>query len=252
MAISQQNLTKKTRAEIDSQLKKYYQKASQTVIAEFENTYNKIKVTEDSGRVATPADLYKLDKYWNLQSQLNTILQKLGDKQIALFTKAFQENWWAVYNFISLDSEAAYYTLPSNETVLQLINQIWCADGKSWSQRIWVNNNLLADALNEGLIRTITNGTPPAQLKKDLMEVFNVSYHRADALVRTELTHIQTQAAKQRYTDYGIKEVEIYVDEDERTCPICAKLEGKRYLVNAPVPIPAHPRCRCCIVPVIN
>ena len=85
-----------------------------------------------------------------------------------------------------------------------------------------------------------------------LRERFNVSYSRADALVRTELAHVQTEAAKQRYKDYGLDEVEIWADPDERTCPVCEKLHKKVYPVGANVPIPAHPRCRCCIVPVIK
>jgi SPP1 gp7 family putative phage head morphogenesis protein len=89
-------------------------------------------------------------------------------------------------------------------------------------------------------------------LKQVLQDRFGVSYTRADVLVRTELAHIQTEAAKQRYRDYGIEQVEIWADPDERTCSICGKLHKKKYPVGARVPIPAHPRCRCCIVPVVE
>jgi SPP1 gp7 family putative phage head morphogenesis protein len=84
------------------------------------------------------------------------------------------------------------------------------------------------------------------------MERFNVSFSRADALARTELAHIQTQAARQRYEDTGIEYVEIWADKDERRCEVCGKLHKKRYPVGATMPIPAHPRCRCCIVPVVE
>lgn len=52
--------------------------------------------------------------------------------------------------------------------------------------------------------------------------------------------------------DNGIQEVEIYADTDNRTCPICAKLDGKRFGINDSLPIPAHPRCRCCALPIID
>ena len=90
------------------------------------------------------------------------------------------------------------------------------------------------------------------ELKNQLQEQFGVSYRRADSIARTEIAHIQTQAAQQRYTDYGIQEVEIWADEDERRCPECGQLHQKRYPVGAAVPIPAHPNCRCCIVPVVE
>ena len=30
------------------------------------------------------------------------------------------------------------------------------------------------------------------------------------------------------------------------------ELQGKKYPVNAKLPIPAHPRCRCCAIPVVQ
>ena len=71
-------------------------------------------------------------------------------------------------------------------------------------------------------------------------------------IARTELAHIQTQAAKKRYEDYGVQEVEIWAEKDERQCEICGKLHQKKYPIGAAVPIPAHPRCRCCIIPMIE
>lgn len=85
-----------------------------------------------------------------------------------------------------------------------------------------------------------------------LMRDFNVSFNNADTIVRTEMAHLQTQAAMQRYKDYGITEVEILADKDERQCEVCGKLHKKRYPTGANVPIPAHPRCRCSIIPVVE
>jgi SPP1 gp7 family putative phage head morphogenesis protein len=108
------------------------------------------------------------------------------------------------------------------------------------------------ETLNEGLLHIVASGKKSTELKNVLQERFGVSYSMADALVRTEVAHIQTQAAKQRYQDYGVQEVEIWADKDERRCDVCGELHMKRYPVGAAVPIPAHPRCRCCIVPVVE
>ena len=133
-----------------------------------------------------------------------------------------------------------------------MINSVWAADGKSWSARIWDNTSKLAETLNEKLIECVVAGKNPSELKKALMERFNVSFNQADALARTELAHIQTEAAKKRYEDTGIQYVQIWADEDERRCDVCGKLHEKIYPVGASVPIPAHPRCRCCIIPVVD
>lgn len=106
--------------------------------------------------------------------------------------------------------------------------------------------------IHDKLTECVITGKTTSQLKKFLQDEFGVSYNRADTIVRTEMAHIQTQAARQRYQEYGIQEIEIYADTDNRTCPICTKLDGKRFGINDALPIPAHPRCRCCALPVIK
>jgi SPP1 gp7 family putative phage head morphogenesis protein len=66
------------------------------------------------------------------------------------------------------------------------------------------------------------------------------------------MAHIQTQAAQHRYSEYGIKEVEVWADEDERRCEVCGELHEKRYPVNGVMPVPAHPNCRCTVIPVVE
>lgn len=251
MANSQTKLTNKSIKQIEKQMKKYYGTAMNHVIADFEATYNRLLAATEEGRQPTPADLYKLDKYWQMQGQMRHELQKLGEKQVVALSKIFELNFFDVYYSIGIPGMQAFNTIDV-PMVQQLINHIWVADGKSWSQRIWENTELLAATLNEELISCVAAGKKTTDLKNMLQERFNVSYSRADALARTELAHIQTQAAKQRYTDYGIQQVEIWADEDERRCEVCGKLHEKKYPVGAEVPIPAHPRCRCCIVPVVE
>ncbi len=251
VAKAQAKLTKKSVRQTEIQLRKYYKQTMESVIAEFEATYNKLLSTMEEGRQPTPADLYKLDKYWQLQGQLKGQLQKLGDRQAVLLSKNFELHFFEIYYSFGVPSATAFSTI-STEAARQMINQIWVADGKSWSQRLWGNTEHLLQTLNDGLIECVVSGKKTTQLKNILQERFGVSYSRADALVRTEMAHIQTQAATQRYKDYGIQEVEIWADEDERRCDICGELHQKRYPIGANVPIPAHPRCRCCVVPVVE
>lgn len=251
MASSQTKLTNKSIRQIEKQMKKYYGDSMKRTIADFEATYNKLLAAVGEGKQPTPADLYKLDKYWQMQGQMRKELQKLGDKQMSALSKAFEENFFEIYYSIGIPGLEAFNTINS-EIVQQLINHVWVADNKSWSQRIWENTELLAATLNEELVACVVAGKKTTDLKNMLQDRFNVSYGRADALVRTELAHIQTQAAQKRYEDYGIQEMEVWADEDERRCEVCGKLHQKRYPIGAVPPIPAHPHCRCCIVPVVE
>ena len=225
------------------------------VISDFEATYDKLLATTENGREPTPADLYKLHKYWQMQAQLKNEMQALGDKEIALLSEKFEKEWNDIYESFALTSKNSFSTI-STRNAKAAINTAWLSDGKNFSQRVWNNTDKLVETLNDNLINCVITGKKTTELKQLLQKRFNVSYNAADMLVRTETAHIQTQAAAQRYKDYGLKEYEFLADPDERTCSVCAALDGKRFLlsemkpgVNAP---PMHPRDRCCIVPVVN
>lgn len=251
LAATQDAISKKSHSQVMKRLKKYYAMTMKQIIADFEATYDKLLATVEEGREPTPADLYNLDKYWQLQAQTRARLQKLGDRSAVALSRAFEANFFEVYYALNIEGMEAFTTL-DEAMARQVINQIWVADGKNFSQRIWDNTDRLLKTLEEGLLYTVTTGKKTTELKDILQERFGVSYRRADTLVRTELTHIQTVAAQKRYQDYGIQYVEVLVDVDARTCDKCKELVGKKFPVNATPPLPVHPNERCCVIPVID
>ena len=248
---AQQKLTNKNTKKTEEQLKKYYRKAMQRTIDDFESTYDKLLATVEAGKKPTPADLYKLDKYWRMQGQLKQRLEKLGETQITVLSKNFELNFFEVYYSIDIDAKREF-TRISRDGARQLIISIWCADGLDFKQRIWGNVDDLINTLNDGLLDCVITGKKTSQLKKTLRERFGVSYNRADTIVRTEMSHIQNTAAQQRYKDYGITQFEVWADKDERLCDVCGKLHRTKYGINDPSPVPVHPRCRCSIIPVVD
>lgn len=254
----QDKLTAKNEKQIQKQLSKYYADAAKKVIDDFEATYNKLLSRQELNQPITPADLYKLDRYWQMEGRLRHELQKLGEKEVALLTKYFEINFFEVYYSINVEGATAFSTVDT-AAARQLINAIWLADGKSFSQRIWDNTDRLIETLNEELIHTVATGRKTTDLKKKLQERFGVSYSRANTLVRTELAHVQTVAAKQRYEDYGLTKYEILGNDDD-SCGNhsvdCHRMDGKTFLYsemvvgkNAP---PFHPNCKCAIIPVVE
>lgn len=254
--VDQQNrITNKSIKEIQKQIAKYYANSSKRVMRDFERTLDHLIATVGADKEPTPADLYNLKKYWEMQGQLKNELQKLGDKSINLLQKYFVSQYKGVYNAINLPIEAAFTTI-DDAAALHIINAVWCADGMNWSSRVWKNTENLVDALNGTLSQCIVSGKKPSAMKQMLQKMvredFANTHYAADRLVRTECAHIQTEAARHRYHDAGITQLEVWVDEDERTCPICAKHEGERVNVAEQMPVPFHPNCRCCMIPVIE
>jgi len=255
---SQELITNRGIKKTEAQLKKYYRNCMERTIQDFTDTYNKIMLRVEDGHQPSPADLYKLDKYWQAQAQLKRELNLLGDKQIALLSKQFETNFFDIYYSWSLPGSKSFQSVEPS-LVRQMINQVWCSDGKTWSQRVWTNTERLAQTLNDELIHCVATGKKTTELKQVLQQRFNVSYSQADTLVRTEMAHIQTQASVQRYKDSGLEFYEIKGNEND-TCgqkePDCHKLDGEKFRytemvvgVNCP---PFHPNCRCCILPVID
>ena len=255
---AEEAITKKSVKETEKKVKEYYARTMKSVLNEFENTYLKLLETAEAGRAFTPADLYKLDKYWQMQSQITKELEALGNKEITLLSKNFMKQFSSIYEEFALKTHLSFGKIDKG-LVEQMINHIWVADGKSWSKRIWVNIEKLRATLDEGLIECVVTGKKTTQLKQVLMERFNVSYSNAKAIVNTEMAHIQTVAAAKRYEDYGLDEYEILGNDDD-SCGNsgidCHKLNGKKFKYsemkvgkNAP---PFHPNCKCSIIPVIK
>lgn len=250
---------------INKIINSYYRTAMINIIKEFEAVYDKVLAQAEDGKQITPADLYKLDKYYQMQAQLQDTLQKLGDRTCEVLAKKFGQEYKHIYSELGVDTEGKKIKASKSDKSFATIdaqgakhiaNQIWAADGKSWSERVWKNLGDLQRTLNEGLIDCVITGKKTTQLKKQLMERFSVSYNRAETLVRTEMAHVETQAALDRYKSSGTEKVRIVVDPDERTCDVCAKWDDKiinifeaNTGVNCP---PFHPNCRCAVAPVVE
>ena len=250
---------------INKQLRHYYIIAMNNIIKEFEAVYDKVLAQAEEGKPMTPAWLYQLDRYYQMQAQLRDTLQKLGDRTCEVLSEKFGQEYKHIYSALAIDSEGkavkasisnkAFSTI-DEQVAKQVASQVWCADGKTWSQRVWDNINDLQQTLNDGLIDCVVTGKKTTELKKQLMERFNVSYGRAETLVRTEMAHVETQAALDRYKSSGTQKIRIVVDPDERTCDVCAKWDDKIVdisEVNAGTNCPPfHPRCRCAIAAVVE
>lgn len=246
---AQNRITNRGIKATEQQLRKYYLNTMNKTIGQFEKTYNKVLSSIKEEKEVTPADLYKLDKYWQMQGQLQQELQKLGDKTHKLMSEKFIEQYQNIYESVALKDGAMFNTI-DEATANQMINQIWCADGKNWSERIWTNTDKLQQALNDNLIHCVVSGKTTSELNRMLQQDFKASFSRADTIIRTEMARIQTQSALERYKSYGIQQVEILADD--AGCTHCEKLHKTKYFVNENIPIPAHPNCRCCIIPVVD
>lgn len=120
----------------------------------------------------------------------------------------------------------------------------------TFSDRIWMHQDLLKDELDKLLQSALIQGKNPRVLARELQRKFDVKVSDAERLMRTELARVQTEAQKQSFEENGFEEYIFIVNGG--CCSICegvAKKNDGVYKVkdmmpglNAP---PMHPNCRC-------
>ena len=248
-------IANQTEEEINKKLDKYYMSAMKQIFNDFEAVYNALMTQLENGEQPTVAKLYQLDKYWQMQAKLKVLCENLGNKEVALLSKKFEEEWEYVYQDAALPSDKAFVQV-SESNAKAMVNSPWLPDGKIFSTRVWQSTENLISALNDDFIHLVTTGKNPSELRNKLMKMVNdnVKNKRAAAnrLIRTEICHIQTAAAEKRYKDDGLEEYMFLGREEHELNCDCKKLNGKIFRFDdpsAPRP-PRHPNCRCRLAPV--
>ncbi|EKN67484.1 minor capsid protein [Schinkia azotoformans] len=139
----------------------------------------------------------------------------------------------------------------TDETMKEALTYNW--SGKEFSERIWGHQKSTFQSIQKTLERGFAAGHSIDRTTKAIMEATNVSYSRAEALVRTESNFFHNLAARNSYADAGIEKYEILATLDHRTSDICREQDGKIYSekdfkpgTNAP---PFHVRCRTTTIP---
>jgi|GEM_PF-2607242 len=84
----------------------------------------------------------------------------------------------------------------------------------------------------------------------------NVSKVVSERVARTTITTVANDCHMDSYKKAGVKRYELVATYDERTCPVCGSLDGKRFPISEAVAgknyPPIHPNCRCTTVAVLS
>ena len=106
------------------------------------------------------------------------------------------------------------------------------------------------------VFNSILIGEPLANVTETLSEVSKTAPWRAKALARTMITEISNESENIAYKEAGVKRYMYRATLDERTCPICGKLDGQTFDMakarkgeNLP---PMHVNCRCVHTAVLS
>ena len=237
-------------AEVDKKLAKEYQKAYKEIELKITRLYDKIMV---DGKPSL-TELYKFNRYYETMAQINAVLKKLGKKEVKVIGDKMTELYLTTGNQVASHFNISF-SLINKDSVRHIIDEVWCQDGKLWSDRIWEDKGKLQEELTRALLDCVIQGKARDKVVAEMAARMGVSQSSASRLIRTELNYIQTRSAIDRYKEAGIEEYQILATLDGRTSKICKEMNGKRFKMIEYQPgvtaNPFHPNCRTTIIPVI-
>jgi len=218
--------------ESDAWLAKYYKELLERVKDQIEAYYNRLQ--KDTPLDAIVSHQQSYNKYMELYQKISNELITLGEREI----KGLENRFVDLYNSSSLLVSKNFGTTYSadKDTVRRIVNKVWCQDGKAWSSRVWNHVGQLQQSIMTNLSDAVVAGASVDKLTENLMNNFNVEYHNACRLARTEMAHIYNEASVDRYKDAGAKFYQWIADptpsftvrgKTTSVCDLCAELDGQ-------------------------
>lgn len=209
-------------------------------------------------------ELYRYNRMYKASQELQEILRDMNESYISILTPSMKKLYIDTYTMTSNSIHKHGFDKKEAERVAENLwnrkpdwsKNVWCRDGKSSSYRVNKNLNKLQQTLEDGLVDIVARGQSKDKLVEKLQERFNVSFHEADRLARTEVSHLQNQATMDSYVEEGVEKYQFLAEIDNRTSDICIEHNGLVYntadaIVGENYP-PLHVNCRSTTIPYLN
>lgn len=224
----------------------FYQDASKNIRNEFYTLAEKFS----RNGVLSLSDMHKQNRLKRLNKNMEYIVEGLGRDVFNKTSAAMQKGFKGVYSNVRVELGDIEFAQPNKELMKKLLDKPW--QGSNFSKRLWKNQSKLASTLNRVLLTGLQQGKTVTEIAVSLNSAMGQGFNAAHRLIRTETMHYLNDAALQGYKDTGIKYVQFWAAEDERTCPECSKYHGKIFPIDKAPILPLHPYCRCTYLPVTD
>lgn len=117
--------------------------------------------------------------------------------------------------------------------------------GKHFSDRIWDNEQAVANRLNKQCQDFLQGKINVNQIKNDIEKTYNTSAYNAKRLVETEVSRCSNQSFIRFCNETGVKKIKRNAILDTHTCSDCADYDGVIYDLDKAPTLPSHPNCKC-------
>ena len=201
----------------------------------------------------------------SLKNVTNDLMQKNSETIKKGLSEIYENTYYkAGYEIQKESGRLGTFAAADKRVIEKAIEKPWTADGKTFSERLWKEQDKLVSAvdsvINKGLMTGSGGDRMIAELAdrivKDLGLEIDKAKKRARTIVRTETSRIHNQASLDSMKETGCEYCKISETLDMITCEYCGSKDGKVIKVseavaggNAP---PLHPNCRGCAIPYFD
>ena len=200
LAERQQEIAQKYYEETGEWLMNLYSTVSENMVPEFMSVYNEMLSTLNKKQKPAPADLYKLDSYWELQKKARSSLEDIGKDIHSYFNSQLKSAFISIYEGIAPDELEK--TCPmSDEEIQEIIDKPWGRKPKNLQERIWIHMTVLWDKLFGDLMNCTIKNIPAKDLEASLQERFSKTRNALVTLFSDENTHLRGRAVIRRCND---------------------------------------------------
>ena len=203
--------------------------------------------------------LHRIDRLQALKMQIDNQIEALAAYKEQGLNKTlgeiFEENYYRnIFDVQQMMGEGTAFAILDDRKIMQAISKPWRYDGKTFSDSIWENKEKLKYSLERTLTQGIIRGSAPRKIAEAIAKETGRELYAAKRLVLTESAKMAEKASKEGYRELGVKEIEIVVTLDERTCEVCGEMDGKHFPFDKAEGLtpPFHPNCQCTTVPYFD
>lgn len=209
-------------------------------------------LSEELDTLAMRSRISRLDKlYAETLKALDRLGRKTEDRMTDFLMDAYKDRFYhGIYDVAERTGIMKANVAIDDDTAQKIAAAPW--SGKSYSQRIWKNDQQLGAVLRTVVSNGLHRGLSVPQMAKMVEDKMHAGLSNASRLVRTEMNYVQNRAAADSIKESGMKYYRFIATLDRRTSAICRSHDGHVYSIdeyrpgeNAP---PLHPNCRSTIV----
>lgn len=220
----------------------FYEDAKKDIDAELMDVYKRIG--KDDPKIS---DFYRSNHLEKIEKQIEKSLVAIGNKEDTYLKGKIKDG---VKLGSKTVSDALQTSMLNKRAIDQLIKQPW-QDG-DFSSRVWDNKAQLITSMKSELTAGIVKGDGIYKVADRLDKRLDVGKSQTQRLARTEYMHALNAGQLETYQENGYDKLEWVASEDGKGCGICHLRNGKQYNIDGVPVLPAHPNCRCTMIPVIT